>query len=88
MVELFRKHTADMIKQTEKISLGVTFPDIFNLCCDLDLEYSNLFFSPQDTQAYDAVLSNQIWLQTDLQFRFCQLLGALSPVNHRGLHQG
>ena len=24
---------------------------------------------PQDTQAYDAVLSNQVWLQTDKQFR-------------------
>ena len=40
------------------------------LHCDLDLESSNpvcLFF-PQDTPAYDAVLSNQVWWQMDQQF--------------------
>ena len=26
---------------------------------------------PQDTMAYDAVLSNQVWLETDQQFRTC-----------------
>ena len=39
-----------------------------NLHCTLDLECSNLIF-PQNTPAYDAVLSNQVWLQTDQQFR-------------------
>ena len=33
--------------------------NIFNLRCDLDLERSNPIF-PQDTLAYDAVLSNQV----------------------------
>ena len=42
--------------------------DILNLPCDLDLEHSNPFF-PQDTPAYDAVLTNQVWLQTEQQFR-------------------
>ena len=41
--------------------------DILNLCCDLDLERSNPIF-PHDTLAY-AVLSNQVWLQTDNHFR-------------------
>ena len=36
--------------------------------CDLDLEHSNPIFQ-QDTLTYDAVLSNQVWLQTDQQFR-------------------
>ena len=36
---------------------GQTFTDILNLCCDLDLEHSNPIF-PQDTPAYDGVLSN------------------------------
>ena len=42
--------------------------NILNPCCDLDLEHSNPIF-PQNTPAYDAVLSNQVWLQTDQQFR-------------------
>ena len=37
---------------------------ILNFHCDLDLEHSNPIF-PQDTLAYDAVLPNQVWLQTD-----------------------
>ena len=41
---------------------------IVSPCCDLDRERSN-HFSPQDTQAYYAVLSNKVWLQTDQQFR-------------------
>ena len=45
-----------------------TFTNILNLCCDFDLEHSNLIF-PQDTPAYDTVLSNQVWLQMDQQFR-------------------
>ena len=58
----------DTIRYTEKIS-GQTFTDIFNLCCDLDLEWSNPIFQ-QDTLAYDAVLfALQIWLQRDQQFR-------------------
>ena len=52
----------------QKISSGQTFINISNLHCDLDLECSNPIF-PQDTPAYDAVLSNQVWLQTDQQFR-------------------
>ena len=32
------------------------------------LKSSNLLF-PQNTLAYDAVLSNKVWLQTDQQFR-------------------
>ena len=52
----------------QKISSGQTFTDILNLRCHLDLEYSNPIF-PQDTMAYNAVLSNRIWLQTDQQFR-------------------
>ena len=53
----------------EKISRQ-TFTDIWNHRCDLDLECSNSTF-PQDTQAHDAMLSNQVWLQTDQQFRRC-----------------
>ena len=56
----------DVIKHIEKISSGQTFTDILNLYCDLD--HNNPIF-PQDTPAYDAVLSNQVWLQTDQQFR-------------------
>ena len=44
----------------QKISSRQTFTDIFNLCC-------NPIF-PQDTLVYNAVLSNQVWLQTDQQF--------------------
>ena len=51
----------------QKISSWQTFTDIFNLCCDLDLEHSNPIF-PQDTLVYNAVLSDQVWLQTDQQF--------------------
>ena len=43
-----------------------TVTDILNLRCDL--EHSNPNFS-QDTPTYDAVLSNQVWLQMDQQFR-------------------
>ena len=43
-----------------------TVTDILNLRCDL--EHSNPNFS-QDTPTYDAVLSNQVWLQTDQQLR-------------------
>ena len=52
----------------QKISFRQTFTDILNLCCDLHLERSNPIF-PQDTLAYNAVLSNQVYLQTDKQFR-------------------
>ena len=45
-----------------------TFTDILNLRGDLDLENGVPIFQ-QDTPAYDAVLSNQVWLQTDQQFR-------------------
>ena len=44
-----------------------TFTDFVNLWCDLDFEHSNPIF-PLNTLAYDAVLSNQVWLQTDQQF--------------------
>ena len=40
-----------------------------NLHCDL--EHSNPIFA-QDTLAYDAVLSNQVRLQTNQQFRRCK----------------
>ena len=56
---------------------GQIFTDIFNLRCDLDLERSNSIF-PQDTLAYNVVLSNRVWLQTDQQFgrysRNCHIL--------------
>ena len=52
----------------QKISSGQTFINISNLCCDLDLERSSPIFQ-QDTLAYDVVLLNQVWLQTDQQFR-------------------
>ena len=52
----------------QKISSGQTFTDILNLRCYLDLERSNPIF-PHDTPAYDTVLSNQVRLQTDQQFR-------------------
>ena len=50
----------------QKISSWQTFINILNLHCDLDCR--NPIF-PRDTPAYDAVLLNQIWLQTDQQFR-------------------
>ena len=56
-------------RTNEKISRQ-TFTDILNLRCDLDLEHSNPTF-PQNTLAYDAVLSNQVCLQMDRQFRKC-----------------
>ena len=49
----------------QKILSRQTFTTI---CRDLDLEHSNPFF-PQDSPAYDAVLSNQVWLETDQQFK-------------------
>ena len=52
----------------QKISSGQSFTDILSLRCDLDLERSNPIFQ-QDTLDYDAVLSNQVWLQTDQQLR-------------------
>ena len=52
----------------QKISFQQTFTDILNLHCDLDHKHSNPIF-PQDTPAYDAVLSNQVWLKTGQQFR-------------------
>ena len=52
----------------QKNSSGQTFTNILNLHCDLDLKCSNPIF-PQDTPANDAVLPNQVWLQTYQQFR-------------------
>ena len=49
-------------------TVGTVFTDILNLHCDLDLECSNPIL-PQNTPAYDAVPSNQVWLQTDQQFK-------------------
>ena len=51
----------------QKISSRQTFTDVFNFCCDLDLEQNNPIFL-QDTLLYNVVLSNQVWLQTDQQF--------------------
>ena len=51
----------------QKILSGQTFTDILNHCCDLDLERSNCIF-PQDTPAYDTVLSSYVWLRMDKQF--------------------
>ena len=67
-VERFSKYWADTIGHTEKISSGQAFTDILNVRCDFDLEHSNPIF-PSDNPAYDAVLSNKVWLQTDQQFR-------------------
>ena len=58
----------DTIGHMEEISSGQTFTDILNLHRDLALKRSNPIF-PQDTLAYNAVLSNQVWLKTDQQFR-------------------
>ena len=66
MAEQFTSYWVDTIRHRQNISQ--TFADLFNLPCDLDLQHSNPTF-PQDTQAYNAVLSNQIWSQTDQQFR-------------------
>ena len=57
-VEWFRRYWPDTIRHT----------GILNICCDPDLVHSNLIFQ-QDTHAYDAVLSNQVCLQTDQLFR-------------------
>ena len=43
---------------------GQSFTNMLSLRWDLDLERSNPNFL-QDTLAYDAVPSNQVWLQTD-----------------------
>ena len=51
----------------QKISPGQIFTDIFNLRCDLDLKRSNPI-CPQDTLAYNVVLSNWVWLQPAQQF--------------------
>ena len=53
----------------QKISSRQTFTNILNLCCDVDLERSSPIFCPQNTPASDDVLTNQVWLQTDQQFR-------------------
>ena len=50
----------------QKVSSKQTFTNILNLRCDLDFEHSSPIF-PQDTPTYDAVLSNQVWLQMDQQ---------------------
>ena len=52
----------------QRLLSGQTFTNILNFRCDLDLEDSNLIFE-QDTLAYDAVLSNHVWLQMEQQFR-------------------
>ena len=57
-----------MIRHTEIMSSRQTFTDILNLFGDPDLEHSNPNF-PQDSLAHDAVLSNQVWLQTNQRFR-------------------
>ena len=57
-----------MFSVIQKISSEQTFTDILNLYCDLDLEHRDPIF-PQDTQTYDTVLSNQVWLQMEQQFR-------------------
>ena len=63
-------HSSNLVTKCSvilKIS-GQTFTDILNLHCDLDLKCSNPIL-PHGTPAYDAVLSNQVWLQSDQQFR-------------------
>ena len=55
------------LEHSNPISSGQIFTDNLNLYSDLDLEQSNPIF-PQDTSAYVAVLSNQVWLQTNQQF--------------------
>ena len=67
-IERLRRYWADMIRHTEIMSSRQTFTDILNLFCDPDLEHSNPNF-PQDSLAQDAVLSNQVWLQTNQHFR-------------------
>ena len=65
---MLHHHTVFGNNSENIIWTGQTFTDISNLCCDLDLESSHPIFQ-QDTLAYDALLSNQVWLQTDQQFR-------------------
>ena len=45
--------------------------NILTLHCDFDLECSNplLFFSSQDTLAYDDVSSDQVWLPRNQQLK-------------------
>ena len=50
------------------ITIIQTSTDILNFHCDHDLKHSNPIF-PQNTPAYEFVLSNQVWLQTNQQFR-------------------
>ena len=66
---MLHNHTrfGNKMSVVQKILSGQTFTNILSPSCDLDLESSNPIF-PQDTLAYDAVLSNQVWLQTDQQF--------------------
>ena len=52
----------------QKTSSRQTFVNVLNLHCDLHLECSNPIF-PQNTPSSDTVLPNQVWLQTDWQFR-------------------
>ena len=47
---------------------GINISRHFEPRCDLDLKHSNPILQ-QKTPAYDAVLSNQVWLQTDQEFR-------------------
>ena len=67
----------------QKISSGQIFTDVSTLHCDLDLEHSNPIFS-QDTPAYDAVLSHQVWLQTIQQFRRHNGRSVLHSETYRG----
>ena len=67
----------------QKISSGQIFTDVSTLHCDLDLEHSNPIFS-QDTPAYDAVLSYQVWLQTIQQFRGHNGHSVLHSETYRG----
>ena len=68
MVERFRRYWEDMMGYTKKRSSRQTFTDILNLSLwPWPLTQNPIF--QQNTPAYDAVLSNQVWLQTDQQFR-------------------
>ena len=62
-------HTRFCIKMisSSKDIIGQAFTNTLNLCCDLDLECSDQILA-QDTPAYNAVLLNHVWLQTDQQF--------------------
>ena len=67
MLHNYIKFGNKMFCGSEDIILTVTH--ILNEHYDLDLECSNPFFFPQDTPAYNAVLPNQVWLQTNQQSR-------------------